>query len=222
MPGSPLTPNELFYVRNHLPVPLVKGAASPDASPGDLDLSETVNDDWKIQVQGLDPEKPPLELTVRDLKTRFEKVVVPATLQCSGNRRTELSREVKPVQGLEWDSGAISTAAWGGARLSDVLKAAGVASQEEALSRGRKHVCFDGGDVDGAGGSDGPRLQGVQQYRARAHDGAAERRGGGVAEERDGHSSKGSRSRVFPFEDGGLMGSLCLSTPAPAPLRAWL
>ena len=49
-----------------------------------------------------------------------------------------------------------------------------------------------------------------------------ERRGGGVAEERDGHSSKGSRSRVFPFEDGGLMGSLCLSTPAPAPLRAWL
>ena len=149
MPGSPLTPNELFYVRNHLPVPLVKGAASPDASPGDLDLSETVNDDWKIQVQGLDPEKPPLELTVRDLKTRFEKVVVPATLQCSGNRRNELSREVKPVKGLEWDSGAISTAAWGGARLSDVLKAAGVASQEEALSRGRKHVCFDGGDIDG-------------------------------------------------------------------------
>ena len=149
VPGSPLTPNELFSVRNHLPVPLVKGAASPDASPGDLDLSETVNDDWKIQVQGLDPEKPPLELTVRDLKTRFEKVVVPATLQCSGNRRNELSREVKPVKGLEWDSGAISTAAWGGARLSDVLKAAGVASQEEALSRGRKHVCFDGGDIDG-------------------------------------------------------------------------
>jgi len=147
VPGSPITPNELFYVRNHLPVPLVKS----DASPSPAELAETVNDDWRIQVQGLDPRAPPLELTVRDLKDRkkFEKVVVPATLQCSGNRRNELSRGVKPVKGLEWDSGAISTAAWGGVRLSDVLKAAGVESQEEALKKGKKHVCFDGGDVDG-------------------------------------------------------------------------
>ena len=152
VPGSPLTPNELFYVRNHLPVPLVKKESK---EPSAAELAETVNDDWKFRVHGLDPSAPPLELTVRDLKEKFPKVVVPATLQCSGNRRNELSREVKPVKGLEWDSGAISTAAWGGARLADVLKAAGVASQEEALGKGKKHICFDGGDVDGGslGGS---------------------------------------------------------------------
>ena len=149
MPGSPITPNELFYVRNHLPVPLAKASSGSSAHPSAAELSETINDDWKLLVQGLDSKTPPLELTVRDLKNKFEKVVVPATLQCSGNRRNELSREVKPVKGLEWDSGAISTAAWGGARLADVLKAAGVASKEEALSKGKKHVCFDGGDVDG-------------------------------------------------------------------------
>lgn len=148
IPGSLLTPNELFYVRNHLPVPLVKGAAASGARPFPAELAETANDDWKVQVLGLDPSGPALELTVRDLKSNFEKVVIPATLQCSGNRRNELSREVKPVKGLEWDSGAISTAAWGGARLSDVLEAAGV-TQGEALKRGKKHVCFDGGDVDG-------------------------------------------------------------------------
>ena len=153
MPGSPLTPNELFYVRNHLPVPLVKKKQGAEGKkghhPSAAELAETVNDDWKVVVHGLDPKAPPLELTVRDLKEKFPKVVVPATLQCSGNRRNELSREVKPVKGLEWDSGAISTAAWGGVRLADVLKAAGVASQEEALRRGKKHICFDGGDVDG-------------------------------------------------------------------------
>lgn len=132
-------------------MPLVRAAAPSSAGgapPSPTELAETVNDDWKFQVQGLDPSKPPLELTVADLKGKFEKVVVPATLQCSGNRRNELSREVKPVKGLEWDSGAISTAAWGGVRLTDVLKAAGV-TQEEVLKSGKKHVCFDGGDVDG-------------------------------------------------------------------------
>ena len=124
-------------MRNHLPVPLVKKKQGAEGKkghhPSAAELAETVNDDWKVVVHGLDPKAPPLELTVRDLKEKFPKVVVPVTLQCSGNRRNELSREVKPVKGLEWDSGAISTAAWGGVRLADVLKAAGVASQEEAL-----------------------------------------------------------------------------------------
>lgn len=43
----------------------------------------------------------------------------------AGNRRTEMSK-IKTVKGLAWDQGAIGTAVWGGARLRDVLLAAGV------------------------------------------------------------------------------------------------
>lgn len=52
------------------------------------------------------------------------------TLQCSGNRRTEMvasQREGLPdVRGLPWGPGAISTATWSGVRLRDVLLAAGL------------------------------------------------------------------------------------------------
>ena len=42
----------------------------------------------------------------------------------AGNRRNEL-KAIKPIKGLDWDTGAIGCAVWGGVRLRDVLKAAG-------------------------------------------------------------------------------------------------
>jgi hypothetical protein len=66
-----------------------------------------------------------VELSLEDLRTRFRKHHVAATLQCTGNRRRELAAS-KPIKGLDWEGGAISTAVWGGVRLSDVLAAAGL------------------------------------------------------------------------------------------------
>ena len=45
-----------------------------------------------------------VELSLQDLKTKFKKHSLSATLQCSGNRRHELS-VVKPIKGLDWSIG---------------------------------------------------------------------------------------------------------------------
>ncbi len=46
-----------------------------------------------------------VELSLKDLQTRFKKHTITATLQCTGNRRDDLN-SVKPVKGLEWSVGA--------------------------------------------------------------------------------------------------------------------
>ncbi|HEY7795569.1 MAG TPA: molybdopterin-dependent oxidoreductase, partial [Gaiellaceae bacterium] len=68
---SPITPNELFYVRNHGPVPAVDPAA------------------YQLALGGL--VRRPLGLSLDDLG-RFERVTVTATMICAGNRRDELAR----------------------------------------------------------------------------------------------------------------------------------
>ncbi|XP_054663087.1 sulfite oxidase, mitochondrial [Grus americana] len=121
-----LTPNELFFTRNHLPVPAV--------DPGS----------YQLRVEG--PGGRALSLSLTELRSRFPKHEVTATLQCAGNRRAEMSR-VRPVKGLAWDIGAISTARWGGVRLRDVLLHAGFEEERE----GEWHVCFEGLDTDAGG-----------------------------------------------------------------------
>jgi sulfite oxidase len=123
-----LTPNELFYVRNHLPVP-------------DIDAKNYV---LEIAIEGRDE---PLRLTLDDLISKFPKHEVDVTLQCAGNRRTDLNK-VKEVRGLAWDIGAIGTAKWGGAKLRDVLKAAGLDVEDETLMNKLQHVHFEGLDRD--------------------------------------------------------------------------
>lgn len=135
---APITPADLHYVRNHLPVPVVADAAAAAA--------------WTVAVQAT-PDAAPVEITVADLQAGKygPPTTLTATLQCSGNRRNELS-EVKPVQGLEWDSGAISTAAWTGVRLADVLAAVAGLTPSTAAAAGVAHVIFDGGDAEPGGG----------------------------------------------------------------------
>ncbi|KAJ9513512.1 hypothetical protein QJQ45_006066 [Haematococcus lacustris] len=84
------------------------------------------------------------ELSLPDIKTRFRRHSLAATLQCAGNRRSEMSR-VKPVRGLSWDTGAVGTAIWSGALLRDVLLAAGL--QEGEVGPGH-HVHFIGLDTN--------------------------------------------------------------------------
>lgn len=112
--------SEIFYVRNHLPVPDIK------------------EQDYTLEVSGLGVKTK--KFTLKDLK-KFPKHSVKAALQCAGNRRSEMV-QVKPVKGLRWNHAAIGNAKWSGARLQDVLKACGYKGHPEV-----EHVQFEGYDT---------------------------------------------------------------------------
>jgi len=126
IPDNYVTPEPMHYKRHHHPVPEMKP------------------EDYKLVLAFEDANI--LQISLHDLQTRFEKKVIPVTLQCAGNRRKELER-VSPVQGLEWDCGAISTAEWGGCLLRDVLEFAGLGDESALIERaGVKHIQFEGLD----------------------------------------------------------------------------
>jgi sulfite oxidase len=114
--ATSVTPLERFYVRNH--------GAVPEAHD-------------ELRVDGLVEEA--LRLSVAQLRGRFQAAELTATLQCAGNRRRGLIA-VREIPGeAPWGPGATGTATWRGARLRDVLAAAGV--RDEAA-----HVVFHGAD----------------------------------------------------------------------------
>lgn len=108
-----LTPNDKFFVRNHLPVP---SGSLIDPSTYALEI-----------VKGEDED--PVKLTLKDLQdeTRFKRKKICAIIQCSGNRRED-QNSVAQVEGLTWYTGAISCAEWEGVALKDVLDSVGVPS----------------------------------------------------------------------------------------------
>ena len=112
-----MTPNDLFYIRSHAPVPKID------------------RESFRLVVDGMVHRK--LELSLDELADFGEKSAV-ATMTCAGNRRYEHSR-VSPIKGVPWREGAIGNAKWTGTLLSDVLKKAGVLPEA-------KHVWFDGLD----------------------------------------------------------------------------
>ncbi|KAF7659768.1 hypothetical protein LDENG_00293290 [Lucifuga dentata] len=124
---SYITPSAVFFKRNHLPVPRVDPAS------------------YQLHIEGLPGGV--LTLSLEDLKTRFPKHTITATLQCAGNRRSEMNK-VKQVKGLNWGIAAISNATWSGARLRDVLQAAGYSAETSQWAR---HVQFEGLDKDVTG-----------------------------------------------------------------------
>lgn len=130
---SALTPAELFYVRNHAPMPEISA------------------EDYRLSVGGRVRRE--LRLSFDDLRHDFPAVEVTATLQCAGNRRQELM-DVRPIPGEEpWGISALGNARWRGVPLAAVLEAAGV-------DEGGEHVGFlgldrieKGGEAFGFGGS---------------------------------------------------------------------
>jgi sulfite oxidase len=131
-----ITPNELFYVRNHLAV--------PDIEPEDYELV--------IKGKGIKKHK----FTLEDLKTKFPKHEVVTTLQCAGNRREDMhDDDHKIFIAPHWVVGAMSTAKWGGVKIRDVLKYCGLDVDGMALGTNNpsdiKHVQFEGYDTDETG-----------------------------------------------------------------------
>ena len=101
-----LTPNNRFFVRNNgLP-------------PMGLDTSDT---SWTLQVDGEVEQE--LQLTIADLKSRFEIIELDLVIECGGNGR---AFHQPAASGNQWTFGAIGCARWTGVRLRDVLQAAGV------------------------------------------------------------------------------------------------
>jgi DMSO/TMAO reductase YedYZ molybdopterin-dependent catalytic subunit len=122
--GGIVMPNAHFYVRNHFQIP-------------DLDATA-----WRLAVGGL--VERPLSLRLRDLQNLpTHRLVV--TLECAGNGRASLE---PPVDGEQWQFGAVSTAEWTGVPLVEVLDRAGLAgSATEIVFRGA-----DRGTVEGVSG----------------------------------------------------------------------
>ncbi|ROT36561.1 molybdopterin binding oxidoreductase [Sodiomyces alkalinus F11] len=136
-----ITPKELFYVRNHMWVPKVD---DPDR--------------YTLTVELLDGSTK--EYTLDDLKTKFKPVKITAALQCSGNRRKDMTTHAqKKTNGLQWNLGAISNAVWEGVRLADVLADAGFPlEQARAGDTEARHVQFAGGESYAASIPIGPAL----------------------------------------------------------------
>lgn len=131
---SYITPSVFFFKRNHLPVPRVDPAT------------------YKLQIEIQGPTNNGrsggrLSLSLDDLKKKFPKHTVTATIQCAGNRRSDMHK-AKQVKGLNWGIGAIGNATWSGAKLRDVLLAAGYTPDDIKWA---KHVQFEGLDQDVAG-----------------------------------------------------------------------
>ena len=96
-----ITPNDAFFVRQHLPRPKVATASH------------------KIRVAGLVNRQ--LELSLADLR-QLPFVTVPATLECAGNGRAGFRPR---LPGIQWTKGAIGNAEWRGPRLRDLLAKVG-------------------------------------------------------------------------------------------------
>jgi len=105
-----LTRNDRFFVRSHFPAP---------------EIDPTT---YTLEVSGL--VRSPLTLTlaqVRDLPT-IESV---HTLECAGNGRGLF--KLPSTSGTQWERGAVGTAAWGGARLSILLRRAELLPEAKAV-----------------------------------------------------------------------------------------
>lgn len=123
LPEDFITPNDLFFVRNHLPVPVSEPAT------------------YTLEVTGIGLSD--VKLTLEDLKTKLPQYTVTATIQCAGNRREELSK-VKEVRGISWAGGAIGNATWTGVKLRDVLLYAGL--RQDDIEGEIQHIHFEGLD----------------------------------------------------------------------------
>jgi len=114
--SQPITPNDLFFVRWHMP--LIPTYINPHY--------------FTIHIEG-EVEKP-MKLTLQALKTEFKPVEITSVLQCGGNNRSAFH---PTPGGIQWGVGAMGCAKWKGVRLKDVLAKAG-------LKKGASWIKFNG------------------------------------------------------------------------------
>jgi DMSO/TMAO reductase YedYZ molybdopterin-dependent catalytic subunit len=112
-----VTPTDRMFVRNNLLVP-------------QIDLRN-----HRVKITGLVDKE--LELPVLDLPKMFKTVTIQGMLECAGSGRSSFQ---PAPSGTPWlATGGMGCPQWGGVRLADVLRAAG-------LQPGAAHVAGQGGD----------------------------------------------------------------------------
>ncbi|KAL5342397.1 nitrate reductase [NADPH] [Aspergillus crustosus] len=116
-----LTSPELFYVRNHGPVPHVRDEDIPS---------------WEITIEGL--VENPLTLSFKQVLQEYDQITAPITLVCAGNRRKE-QNTVRKSKGFSWGPAGLSTALFTGPMMADIIRSA-------KPLRGAKYVCMEGAD----------------------------------------------------------------------------
>ncbi|OLZ56400.1 sulfite oxidase [Streptomyces amritsarensis] len=103
-----LTPIDRFFVRNHTSTPRVDVGT------------------WRLKVWGDGLAAGPVEFSYERLRS-LRAVERTLFIECAGNGRSFYStQQGQPVTGTAWTLGAIGVGHWRGARLSDVLRLAGV------------------------------------------------------------------------------------------------
>lgn len=80
---SVITPNEIHFIRNHLPVP-------------EIDVKN-----YKLEIVNELTGKS-VTFSLEDIKTKFKQYKIPVTIQCSGNKR-KFMNEYEHLHGLPWD-----------------------------------------------------------------------------------------------------------------------
>jgi len=91
------TPNDAFFVRQHLPVPQMNPKS------------------WRLVINGRVGQTTSFSLA--ELKQMQQHRVV-GTLECAGNGRGNFEPK---VPGIQWKAGAVGNAEWRGVRLADIL-----------------------------------------------------------------------------------------------------
>lgn len=125
--AKPITPNPLHFVRNHGGIPLIE------------------KDKWTLSLDGL--VKHPKTYTFNDIqdRSRFPRMEVTATMQCSGTRRIEqislYGGQGDEVPQAPWAEGAIGTARYVGISLKKLIKDCG------GLVEPAKHLELYGADT---------------------------------------------------------------------------
>ncbi|MFI5763468.1 sulfite oxidase [Streptomyces sp. NPDC051563] len=116
---GPLTPIDRFFVRNHTVTPRL------DAH------------DWRLKVWGDALTGGPVEFSYDRLRA-LPAVERTLFIECAGNGRSfYTTQQGQQVTGTAWTLGAIGVAHWRGARLSDVLRLAGLTRRAvDVLPRG--------------------------------------------------------------------------------------
>ena len=127
MTEEPITPNPLFFVRNHGGIPDISAAA------------------YNLCIDGLVTRPTTLKLADLQNQKLFPRQSNVVTIQCSGTRRieqiNEYAGEGDEMINAPWAEGAIGTATWTGVSLKKVIKHCG------GLVEGAKHLEFYGGDT---------------------------------------------------------------------------
>jgi sulfite oxidase len=129
-----ITPIDLWFVRNHHPVPHSR-SHSPTQTEKEREDNENMLKTQSLSVSfasDLLPQssssKPLLSISLHDLTTQFPKHSIVSTVQCGGNRRQEMTN-LERTNGSNWQISAISTAKWTGVRVRDLLASLGITEE---------------------------------------------------------------------------------------------